>query len=214
MHPTMKFIIGPIIHKMKFISTVPLEVEPVMTGFRSIYRGPFDWMPLLEKLTNDEERNRKVAEIVDKEIDGGNSVLVLSRRIEHLGNIASAMRGSSEILTGKRSKRDRIEILERFRSGELRCLLATQLADEALDVPRLNRVVLTFPGKHEGRIIQQIGRALRAHPGKTNAKIYDCVDNVGVLRRQWTQRKRTYHQNKISIKGPKTAIKRRLAWQK
>src|SRR5262249_35806750 len=110
MHPTMKFIIGPIIHKMKFISTVPLEVEPVMTGFRSIYRGPFDWMPLLEKLTNDEDRNRKVAEIVDREIDSGNSVLVLSRRIEHLGNIAGLMHGSSEILTGKRSKRDRVRI--------------------------------------------------------------------------------------------------------
>lgn len=213
MHPTMKFIIGPIIHRVKFTSTVPLEVEPVMTGFRSIYRGPFDWMPLLEKLTTDEDRNRKVAEIVDREIDSGNTVLVLSRRIEHLGNIAASMQRPSEILTGKRSKRDRVEILERFRSGELRCLLATQLADEALDVPRLNRVVLTFPGKHEGRIIQQIGRALRAHPGKTDAKIYDCVDNVGVLRHQWAQRKKTYHQNGISVKGPMAQISRRLAWR-
>jgi superfamily II DNA or RNA helicase len=158
-------------------------------------------MPLLNRLVGDEDRNRKVAEIVDREIQEGNSVLVLSRRIEHLGNIAGLMSEPSEILTGKRKKSDRIEILDRFRSGELRCLLSTQLADEALDVPRLNRVVLTFPGKHEGRLIQQIGRALRAHPDKKDAKIYDMVDNVGVLRHQWTQRRRTYKQNGIPIKG-------------
>jgi superfamily II DNA or RNA helicase len=201
MHPTMQFIIGPIIHRMKFKSTVKVEVDPIKTGFRSMYRGPFDWMPLLDRLTEDEDRNRKVAEIVDREIREGNSVLVLSRRIGHLGNIAGLMREPSEILTGKRTRRDRISILERFRSGELRCLLSTQLADEALDVPRLNRVVLTFPGKHEGRLIQQVGRALRAHPDKKDAKIYDCVDEVGVLRHQWRQRKHTYKQNGIPIKG-------------
>ena len=151
MHPTMQFIIGPIIHRMKFKSTVALEVEPVKTGFKTMYRGPFDWMPLLNRLVEDEGRNRKVAEIVDREVEAGNSVLVLSRRIAHLGNIAGYMQESGEILTGKRSRHDRVEILDRFRSGELRCLLSTQLADEALDIPRLNRVVLTFPGKHEGQ---------------------------------------------------------------
>lgn len=202
MHPTMQFIIGPIIHRQKFTSTVKLEVEPVKTGFRAFYRGPFDWMPMLNKLVQDEDRNRKVAEIVNEEVGKGNSVLVLSRRIEHLGSIAGGIKEPCEILTGKRSRSDRVRILADFKEGRIRCLLATQLADEALDVPRLNRVVLTFPGKHEGRLIQQIGRALRAHTEKTDAKIYDLVDSkVGVLNRQWNQRRRTYRQNGISIKG-------------
>jgi superfamily II DNA or RNA helicase len=209
MHPTMQFIIGPIIHRMKFKSTVPLEVEPVKTDFRPIYRGPFDWMPLLKKLTEDEDRNRKVAEIADREIVGGNSILILSRRIDHLGNIADLMLEPSEILTGKRSRADRAQILKDFRSGKLRCLLSTQLADEALDVPRLNRVVLTFPGKHEGRLIQQIGRSLRAHPDKEDAKIYDIVDPVGVLKRQWELRRRTYKQNGISVKSTRRLFSRR-----
>jgi len=200
MHPTMRFIIGPVIHKQKFTSSVKLQVEPVKTGFKRLYRGRHDWMPLLEDLTKDDARNRKVAEIVNREAGAGNSILVLSRRIDHLGGIAGHLTEPHEILTGKRSRADRIRILDEFRRGEIRCLLATQLADEALDVPRLNRVVLTFPGKHEGRIIQQIGRALRQHPEKQDAVIYDLVDNVGVLRHQWTQRRRTYKQNKISIK--------------
>jgi len=204
MHPTMKFIIGPVIHKMKFSSTVDLSVEPLYTGFRSLYRGAWDWSNLLNKLVGDEKRNKKIAEVVNAEIARGNSVLVLSRRIEHLGNVARFVEGPSEILTGVRSRSDRARILDEFRRGDIRCLLATQLADEALDVPRLNRVVLAFPGKHEGRIIQQVGRALRTHPDKTDAKIYDCVDDVGVLRHQWMQRRKTYNQNKIHINSPIT----------
>jgi hypothetical protein len=40
-----------------------------------------------------------------------------------------------------------------------------------------------------GRLVQQIGRALREHPDKEDAVVYDFVDHkVGVLRRQWMQR--------------------------
>jgi superfamily II DNA or RNA helicase len=111
-------------------------------------------------------------------------------------------KGEYEILTGKRPKEDRKSILEDFRAGALKCVLATQLADEALDVPILNRVVLTHPGKHEGRLIQQIGRAIRQHPDKTDAVIYDVFDGrVGVLRRQWAQRKQAYKKAGIKVKS-------------
>jgi superfamily II DNA or RNA helicase len=201
MHPSMRFIVGPVIHRMKFQSTVKLEVRTVATNFKGTYRGPFDWSNLLNDLVRNEERNNLIAGIADGEITAGNSVLVLSRRIEHLERIALAMSADTEILTGKRSRKDRQRILDAFRNGEISCLLATQLADEALDVQRLNRVLLTHPGKHEGRIIQQIGRALRTHDDKDDAVIFDFVDRrVGVLRRQAAQRRGTYKANKISVK--------------
>lgn len=201
MHPALRWIIGPVIHEQKFSSPVKLSVSRRKTRFYFPYRGRFDWTPMVNALTVDERRNRQIARIADRECERGNSVLILSRRIEHLHCIAACMRNSSEVLTGKRSGIERKTILSRFRSGDLRCLLATQLADEALDVPRLNRVILTHPGKHEGRIVQQIGRAIRAHPGKTDAIIYDMVDwRVGVLRRQWNERRRTYRNLKIPIR--------------
>jgi superfamily II DNA or RNA helicase len=169
-----------------------------------MYRGPFDYGRLLNKIETDEERNLQIAEVVDAEIARGNTVLVLSRRIDHLGNIADAMQSECEILTGERSRSDRIQILDEFRSGTVNCILATQLADEALDVQRLNRVCLVFPGKHEGRIIQQIGRALRQHPDKQDAVIYDFVDRrVGVLRKQALKRKQTYAKLKIKVESTK-----------
>lgn len=202
MHPTMRFIIGPIIHRQKFSSPVKLHVKPVKTGFRAMYRGPFDWGNLVRALIADDARNSKIARIADREVRQGNSVLVLSRRIEHLERIGEKMECDAEILAaGRVSKAERKRILEEFRNGDVKCVLATQLADEALDVQRLNRVLLVHPGKHEGRIIQQIGRAIRQHPDKQDAVIYDFVDNrVGVLRRQWGKRKQTYKTAKISVR--------------
>ena len=202
MHPSMRFIVGPVIHRQKFTSPVELEVVPMRTEFRYSYRGSWDWTPLVNRLVRDHKRNDLIAKVVDEEIEKGNSVLVLSRRIEHLEAIAESMQYDSEILAAAvRTKKERDEILAAFKSGKTRCVLATQLADEALDVPRLNRVLLTHPGKHEGRIIQQIGRALRKFPDKDDAVIYDFVDwRVGVLRRQWDQRKRTYLKEKIKVR--------------
>lgn len=203
MHPTMRFIIGPIIHKQKFTSPVPLEVVPVSTDFKGAFRGSFDWSSLVDRLVTSKVRNRQIAEVVDAEIDKGNSILVLSRRIEHLDLVAEAMSNDVEILAAqRRNKKERAEVLANFRNGKVRCVLATQLADEALDVPRLNRVCLIYPGKHEGRIIQQIGRALRKHADKEDAVIYDFVDTkVGVLKHQWKQRRRTYLKEKITIRS-------------
>ena len=202
MHPALKYIFGPVIHEQEFSSPVKLKVVPIRTKLKFRYRGSFDWSKLLNELVRDDDRNQQIAEVADAEIEKGNSVLVLSRRIEHLEHIAGRMRGPCEILTGQRKSKDRRRILDGFRRGRIQCLLATQLADEALDVPRLNRVILTHPGKHEGRLIQQIGRAIRTHPNKDNAIIYDVVDmKINVLRRQWSQRKQTYRKAGISIKA-------------
>jgi superfamily II DNA or RNA helicase len=209
LHPALNFLYGPVIHKQKFSSPVDLKVVPVKTKFYYPYRGTWDWTSMVTALVQDEERNRQIARIVDEEAAAGNSVLVLSRRIEHLERIAGELSGRCEILTGNRKDKERQQILADFRRGRIPILLATQLADEALDVPRLNRVVLTHPGKHEGRIIQQIGRAIRQHPEKQNAVIYDIIDpRVSILRRQWDKRKRAYRQNRIAIRK-----KGRLKWQ-
>ena len=202
MHPAIKFIIGPVIHKQKFSSAVKLSVVPVRTNFKYPYRGYYDWARMVERLALDECRNRQIAGIVDKESLGGNSILVLSRRIDHLKLISSCLECEHKILTGELRKIDRNRILDEFRSGITRVVLATQLADEALDVPRLNRVVLTYPGKHEGRLIQQVGRIIREFPKKKDAVIYDVVDwRMNVLRKQWMKRKVTYRKSGIKIKG-------------
>jgi superfamily II DNA or RNA helicase len=77
-------------------------------------------------------------------------------------------------------------------------------------VPRLNRVLLVHPGKFEGRIKQQVGRILRVYRDKEDAIVYDFIDEIPVLRRQWRERKRAYKQMHIpvrKIKGDSDAEK-------
>jgi len=202
-HPYTRLVLGPIIYKQKFESKVPVSVRPVKEHrFHYGYRGSWDWRNLIEALINDETRNSTIAAIADEEIDLGHSTLVLSREIKHLENIKAQMSHEDvPILKGDLPAAERHRILQAFRAGEITCVLATQLADEALDVPILSRVILTFPGKHDGRLIQQVGRALREHDRKEEAVIYDCVDDrIGPLRRQWMLRKQAYRKMKIKVR--------------
>jgi superfamily II DNA or RNA helicase len=205
--PYTQLVIGPIIHKQKFQSRVKVEVERLRTRFYYGMRGPWDWSTLVDNLISDDARNWQIAERISREVEAGHSTLVLSRRIEHLERMGLLLgeRGiGHEILTGKRNSKDRKRIIEDFRSGKLKLLLATQLADEALDVPILSRVVLTFPGKHDGRIVQQVGRALREFPDKDDSLIIDVVDDkVRVLGRQAKARESAYRSMKIPIRKEK-----------
>lgn len=209
-HPYMKTVMGPVIYKMKFKSKLPIKCVPVKRHrFYYGFRGPWDWGGLVDSLVSDPRRNADIARIADREISRGHSTLILSRRIDHLLNISELMALNEhldyEILAARlMTKLERKDAIARFRSGELKCLLATQLADEALDVPILSRIILTFPGKHGGRLVQQIGRAIREYPGKQKVLVFDVVDDrVPVLRRQWMERKRAYRQMGIPIKKRK-----------
>ena len=201
-HPYMKVVFGPVIYRHDFISKVPVQVIPIKSHkFYYGYRGAWDWRGLLDALISDPVRNTTIARRIDKAVADGHICLVLSREIKHLENMAAYTQSRHEILTGERPQSERNALLDEFRTGTLPVVFATQLADEALDVPILSAVFLTFPGKHDGRIIQQVGRALREHPLKSHAVIFDVVDErVRPLRRQWMQRKQAYRQMKIKVK--------------
>lgn len=206
MHPLIKHLIGPVIYKQKFEPKVPVKVIPLKSGFYYGYRGHFDWPRLQNELIHDKARNELIVETAMRQLNKGHSVLILSGRIEHLEVLERVLlnkvnrAGVVAILTGKTPRPKRKQYLADFASGKLKCLLSTQLADEALDIPRLSRVFMTYPSKHEGKTQQRLGRALREHADKHDAIIFDVVDDrVGVLRRQWMERKRTYKKLKINV---------------
>jgi superfamily II DNA or RNA helicase len=60
---------------------------------------------------------------------------------------------------------------------------------EGFDCPALDTVFFAFPTKFKGRVVQYVGRALRAHPGKTSIEVHDYLDGkVPVL--AYTDRER------------------------
>ena len=79
-------------------------------------------------------------------------------------------------------------------------VVASTLADEGLDVPRMDRVILAFPGRTKGRTAQRLGRLMRPHPDKRGAVLFDIVDAaVAPLLRQFRERNRLYKRLAVGI---------------
>lgn len=213
METLVDYTFGATIHDLPFASPVPVTVEKVKSNFNYNIKkgmgGPLwlkrkKWHGMLKALTTDQRRNALIAKRVNARLAEGRSALVLSRRIEHLELLSELIPGSVVLAAQLRSKQERREILDDFRAGKIKCVLGTQLADEALDVPILSCVALTFPGKHNDLILQQVGRALREHSGKESAVIIDiCDPNVKSLWKQWSGRRYAYMEWGFKIVGDK-----------
>jgi superfamily II DNA or RNA helicase len=65
--------------------------------------------------------------------------------------------------------------------GRLRCLVHCQLLTEGVDFPWLRWLLLRRPVASPVRLVQEVGRVLRAHPGKTHATLYDPHDALGAV---------------------------------
>jgi superfamily II DNA or RNA helicase len=131
----------------------------------------------------------------------GNCALVLSRRLQHLRDFKNWLeRHGAErvfLLTGKETTEQRMKVAEDADDGK--CVILSTLADEALDIPRIDRIHLAFPSKNVDLIRQQIGRGERPHPDKTNVLVYDYVDSAGPLQNQYRGRRRMYVEEGMKI---------------
>jgi superfamily II DNA or RNA helicase len=185
----MTAVIGPVLHtitqdelRAANVLTIP-RIEFVRTAFRYPYDD--DWTDMIDDLIHDSDRNELIYRIICQLLDDGRRILALSQRIEHceaLYRVVNRSRpGAAAIAVGTR-KKERIEGMRRIASGDAQILFATQLADEGLDVPALDAVIIMTPQRSAGRTIQRAGRVLRALDGKRQPLVIDIVDcDVGVL---------------------------------
>lgn len=177
------------------VLTVP-EIRSIETDFQYVYTGADDYAPMLAAVASDRARNALIIEHVVEEVRAGHVCLVLSGRIDHCHALCDGVAAngiSAAVLTGEVKRAVRKELLERARAGELSVIVATSLADEGLDLPRLSRVFLAYPGRARGRTVQRLGRLMRPHAEKTDAALFDFVDKkVPLLRRHHLERRKLY----------------------
>jgi superfamily II DNA or RNA helicase len=118
----------------------------------------------------------------------GRTVLILAPRVAQAETLAEALAegGPSDvgILHGRMRRAERAATLEAVRSGAVRGLVATTVADEGLDLPSLDGLLLASPGRAGGRTEQRIGRIMRSLRGKRVPVVVDLVDDHPVLRSQ------------------------------
>jgi len=184
--------------------TITPSVVVVETG--SYFPEIDSYDQLLSRLFQDENRNNLIIETLSKEAIDGHSCLVLSQRISHINLLSKMLNDSfpairTAIITGKESQTFRRTALEDMREGKIAVLFAVQLANEGLDIPKLDRLFLCAPIRSTSRLIQQIGRIKRPFPGKQDAVIYDFLDDcISLAKSQYYTRSGVYKSQNISIK--------------
>lgn len=83
----------------------------------------------------------------------------------------------SQAVDGKTEDAQRRGILNGLANGNMEVVTSCDLISEGTDIPAVTCAILLRPTQSLGLFLQQVGRALRPSPGKTNAIILDHVGN-------------------------------------
>jgi superfamily II DNA or RNA helicase len=140
-----------------------------------------DWNELeLESAVN---RVPLVANLCDewmKRANGGRTI-VFATSIAHSKHICEQFnfrRIPTEHIDCNTKPQDRIDILDRLRSGQTKVVTNCAVLAEGFNLPALDCIVLARPTQSLTRYVQMAGRALRPAPGKSHALILDHSDTV------------------------------------
>lgn len=101
-------------------------------------------------------------------------VLVIGQYLDQLKELASAL--EAPLITGATPARERERLYERFRSGEVRLLVVSKVANFSIDLPEANvaiQVSGTFGSRQEEA--QRLGRILRPKADGGQAHFYTLV---------------------------------------
>lgn len=105
----------------------------------------------------------------------GDSLLILVNSVAHGESLATEIPGAV-VCHSKMGKKKRAAAMVDFSEGTLRCMIATSLADEGLNLPRANVLILAGAGRSSAKVEQRTGRVLRTFGEKTHGLIYDFED--------------------------------------
>lgn len=134
---------------------------------------------LISVLADDYDRNKLILDVCNR-LQG--YTIIVSERVNQLKYLQNKL-DYSIMIDSKMKKKDREKIVEDFRSGRYKYLLATySLIAEGFDVPMLENIVMVSPIKDERLVIQSIGRCQRPYKDKKFANVYDFDDDVSVFK--------------------------------
>ncbi len=126
-------------------------------------------------------------------------ILILSDRVAHaddLSGMFSRRNFDHALVHGK--VKDREEAIERIKKATV-TIGTTGLLGEGLDVPFWEVLIMASPISSEIKLMQAIGRVVRASPGKKSALIYDLKYDCGFSGASFKKRFEIYRKHKIWV---------------
>ena len=160
--------------------------------------GTIQYASLISNLAMDKDRNDLLIKTLNS-LEG--STIILSDRVEQLKYLCEHVVNGVQI-DGNTPKKIRKQALDDVRAGKIKYLFASyNLCREGLDCPILENLVMATPVKANSTVIQSIGRIMRKAPDKSSARVYDFMDNVGMLYNFFNKRRSIYRKNNWDIEN-------------
>ena len=103
---------------------------------------------------------------------------IMSEEIRQINIITSLMDKlgiRSSRYTSRESKKERIAILDSFKTKKIDALVAIRCLDEGVDIPAVENAFIIASTSNPKQFIQRRGRVLRKYPGKEFSVIYDLI---------------------------------------
>jgi len=151
-------------------------------------------------IVNNAYRNQLIVDCV-KRLHGLNKSILITVTTKNHGHLLlkmiRAIDGiSCEFIYSHVDKMLRKKYIDQVRNKQLDVILGTSLADEGLNIPALDSLILAGGGKSPTRVIQRIGRTLRLSDGKTEAIVIDFKDNLRYLIGHYKKRRAICEQER------------------
>tara|TARA_R110002049_G_scaffold102746_3_gene248620 strand:- start:8778 stop:10538 length:1761 start_codon:yes stop_codon:yes gene_type:complete len=123
---------------------------------------------------------RIMAEVVHRTQER-QGVLIFCTSIKHTEEVAKALpAGSYCIITGSTGSKERMDLLAKVKSGEIKYCINVSVLTTGINIPRWDTVVFLRPIGSLVLLTQAIGRGLRLFEGKTDCLV---LDFAGVMER-------------------------------
>jgi superfamily II DNA or RNA helicase len=152
------------------------------------------WQATQEFLYENQNRNNCITSLASQAALAGKSTLLLVTSITH-GEALAARIAGAVLIHSKVGRGKRKSLIEGFRDGTIRTAVCSQIADEGLDVPRADCLVLAAGGRSSGKLEQRVGRVLRPFEGKSQGIVHDMLDaGCQFAHSQCKARMRTYQR--------------------
>lgn len=151
-------------------------------------------------LADDERRTAQICADVSAAAAAGRTCLVLTQRTSHIDAICAELDRAghhAHVLKGGLGKKALAAVHDAMAAppGDTGIVVVAtgSYLGEGFDWPELDTLFLAFPIAFKGRVVQYVGRLLRAHGNKHDVELHDYLDeHVTVLARMHTKRLPAY----------------------
>ena len=203
----LEWFLGPILHYEKQPPVEDVMVKKILytstdKNFKEIYirgtGGEPNRAGIINNLIKIDARNELIINIIRILSNNNRKILFLSGRIEHLKNLYTLLYNIdpkyidiSGFYIGSMKEKD----LEISRTRNI-IFASYEMAQEGLDIPALNAVVLSTP---KSSVNQAVYRILRKESYDIKPIIIDICDNLNSLNKQASKRDKFYKLQKYKI---------------